>query len=349
MTYISSLSLSTPMRTSVMSLQSQLSQTMAEVSSQTKADIGLSLGAQTGTAISLQDQMDQLNSYTNTNSLASTRLSSTANSLSSIITSVQAMSQNIIQATGVGPSTTLQTSAQNSLQALIGTLNTTSGGQAIFGGINTASTPLADYTAGSTSKTAVDAAFAAAFPTQSPQSSSAASTITGPQMQSFLDNQFAALFNNANWQANWSSASDQTIQTAISPSESATTSVSANNSSIRQVAQAYTMLSELTGPNLSTDALNAVMSTASKLLSNATSGLNNVASGVGVVQSRLDDANTNISSQVDVLTSSVNSLEGVDTAALSTQVTQLQNQLQASYELTSKLSQLSLVNYLTTG
>ena len=39
-------------------------------------------------------------------------------------------------------------------------------------------------------------------------------------------------------------------------------------------------------------------------------------------------------------------MESVDTYALSSRVTTLQTQLQASYELTSRLQSLSLTNYL---
>ena len=50
-----------------------------------------------------------------------------------------------------------------------------------------------------------------------------------------------------------------------------------------------------------------------------------------------------------LLSSTASNLDSVDTYALSSQVTQLQTQLEASYSLTSRLQQLSLVNYLTAG
>ena len=53
--------------------------------------------------------------------------------------------------------------ASANLQSLIATLNVTMDGQYLFGGINTGVAPIAEYAAGSPSKTAIDAAFLATF------------------------------------------------------------------------------------------------------------------------------------------------------------------------------------------
>ncbi len=82
-------------------------------------------------------------------------------------------------------------------------------------------------------------------------------------MQSFLNNQFAPLFQGANWTSDWSSASNTTISSQISESQTVTTSVSANQSAFQDLAQAYTMVANLGTQNLSADALNAVVTTAS--------------------------------------------------------------------------------------
>lgn len=343
MTYISSLSLTTPMRQSVQQIQSSLSQITNEMSSGKKDDLGLSLGAQTGNALSLQSEMDRLNSYTNTNTLATSRLSSTSNALTAMVSSAQSVAADLIQATGVGSSSTLQSSAQDALNSLTGALNTSSAGQFLFAGIKTDTQPLA-----ATAPTDLVTSAKTAFQTYlngPPVIDS--STMTGPQMQSFLDGQFSALFNDSNWGTNVSQASSTQIQTQVSPSQSLTTSVTANDPSIRQVAQGYTMLSALVGQNLSANALSAVKSSASKLVSSGISGLDNVAGAVGIAQATLDSTNTQIGAQVQVLTSNVSSLEDIDATVLPTKLAQLTTQLNASYEMTAKLGQLSLVNYLT--
>ena len=78
MTYISSQSLTAPMRTSILQAQSALAQAQTEISSGAPADLGLTLGASTGHVLSLRSDIDALGTYTQTNALATTRLSATA-------------------------------------------------------------------------------------------------------------------------------------------------------------------------------------------------------------------------------------------------------------------------------
>ena len=90
---------------------------------------------------------------------------------------------------------TLQTMGQTALQALIASANATSGDQYVFGGINSAVAPMADYfsTPTSAAKTAVDQAFQTAFGFL--PSDPAAASISASAMQSFLSGPFAALFS----------------------------------------------------------------------------------------------------------------------------------------------------------
>ena len=348
MTYISTLSMTSPLRSSVLQAQSALTQAQTEISTGAPADLGLTLGANTGTSLSLTSQIDELNGYTSSNATAATRLSTTANTLETLLTSAQSMSSSLISASTAGGDTSaLQDSATSALQELISGLNTSVGNQSIFGGINTAQTPIADYFSSQTSaaKQDIDQAFSTTFSTS--PTSSGASSIDGTDMQSFLDNQFAAQFSDSTWQSNWSSASDTTMQSAITPSQTVSTSVSANNTAFRQIAEGYTMLSEFSGSNLSDSAKAAVVSTASGLINSGIAALTNLQSTVGVSQSAVTDANSQISSQVSVLQSNASNLDSVDTYALSSQVTQLQTQLEASYELTARLQDLSLTTYLT--
>ena len=353
MTYISSASLLSPLRSSVLQAQAQLTQDQTEISTGTLADVGLTLGAGTGKELSLKSQIDALNGYSDSNSAATTRLAATSSALSAMVSSAQSISADLVTASSSGQTTAgLQDTAMGALQSLISQLNTSVGGESVFGGVNTSATPIANYFSTPTSgpKQAVDAAFSTAFGTS--QTSSTASLITGSQMQSFLSNQFAALFSDANWQNNgtnggWSSASSTTMQSTIAPSQTTSTSVSANDTAFRQITEAYTMLSEFTGSNLGSSAVSTVMSTASQLLSSGLSGLTDIQDTVGVTQNAISSANAQISSQASVLQSNVDDLDNVDTYALSSQVTTLQTQLEASYELTSRLQSLSLTNYLT--
>ena len=347
MTYISSPSIQASIRQSVLQAQAGLAQAQTEIASGTQSDLGVFLGAEAGKSVSIKNEIDGLQGYTATNGIASTRLDTTATTLTSMVSAAQAISASLVTASSTGGSTdALQATGQSSLQALLAGLNTSVDGQYAFGGINSGVPPATTYNMTSDAKQSVDAAFSAAFGFS--QTSANAATISGSDMTSFLNGSFDSQFSAANWSAKWSQASDTTISSKIAPSQSVTTSVSANATAFRQIAEAYTMLGEFTGSNMSADAKAAVVSKATTLVNSGLAALNDVQTGVGISQAAMTSADTGLSAQTTVLTNQISDMESVDPLALSTRVTALQNQLQASYELTSRLQSLSLTNYITT-
>jgi flagellar hook-associated protein 3 FlgL len=346
MTYISTMSLASPLQSSILQAQAALTQDQTEITTDAPADLGLTLGGQTGSVLSLKSQIDQLNAYSTSNSIATSRLSTTSTVLTSLQSTAQAIQSDLLTAQTTGGSTSsLATNVTNAMQTLISGLNTSANGEYIFGGINTDQTPMNDYLAtGSTAKANADAAFSSAFGFS--QTSSDAADVTGTQMQSFLDTTFASQFTGSGW-SDMSNASSTTMQTAISPSQTTGTSVSANDTAFQQIAEAYAMVNEYAGANLGSDARQAVLTTASNLLSSGMAGLTNLGATVGAAQTAVTNADSEMTSQVTIVQTHVSDLDSVDTYALSTQVTDLTTQLQASYELTSRLQDLSLTNYLS--
>lgn len=343
--YISSYAISTALRQSILNAQSNLAIAEQEVSTGTYADVGLQLGAQTGQDISLRAEESSMQTISATNNVASTRLASTQSVLGQLQSTAQDFLGSLIASTGTSSASALQNTAENNLQALVDGLNTSLNGQYIFAGINTGTMPITNYYGPSApNQAAVDAAFSSTFGFS--QTSSSVSTITGTQMQSFLDTQFAPLFQGANWTSNWSSASDTTITSQIAESQTVSTSVSANQAAFQDLAQAYTMVADLGTQNLSPDALSAVKSTAMKLIQQGLTGLTNMQVTLGIVQNDITSANNQMSVQMNILTTQINNLESVNPYEASTQVTDLQTQIETAYSLTAQLQKLSLVNYL---
>lgn len=344
--FISSYSITWALRQSVLTQQSNLAQAQQEVATGNYADVGLALGAQAGQDINLRNQEALLQTFTSTNNLAATNLSTTQNVLSGLQTTAQNMLTALVGGTDQNATaSSLQQQAQSALASLIAGLNTTENGNYIFAGTNTGTAPITDYNAtGSPNQAAVNSAFSSFFGFS--QSSPSVSSISASQMQSFLTNQFAPLFQGTNWSSDWSSASNTTTTSEISPSMTVSTSVSANNSAFQDLAQAYTMLSSLGTQNLSSSALQTVETNAENLLNAGISGLTSVQAGVGVTQSDITTANNQMSVELNVLSTQVGNLENVNPYEASTEVTNLQTQIETSYTLTSQLSQLSLVKYL---
>ncbi|HUI21607.1 MAG TPA: flagellar hook-associated family protein [Methylocella sp.] len=344
--YISTQSISSAMRQSILQMQSELATSETELSTGDYADVGQTLGVQAGEDISLQNQVSYLQTVTNTNQTVSTRLGTTQTALASLQTIAQNLLNSVIENTGsTSNAGVIQATGQNDLQNLISTLNSSANGDYIFGGTNTGQQPITDYYGPSApNKSAVDSAFLATFGFS--QTNAGVATISGANMQSFLDNQFAPLFQGTNWTSDWSAASSQALTNQISGTQTATTSVSANNTAFQQLAQAYTMLADLGTQSLSSSAYEAVTSTAQTLLSSAISNLTQLQANVGLVQSDVSSATNQMSLQMNILSTQVSNLESVNPYEVSTRITDLQTQIETSYSLTSQLQQLSLVKYL---
>ncbi len=345
MTSISSYALNAAPRLIVAQAQAALSKAQVELSSGKMADIGVGLGSATGAYLALSAQQNKLTAMQSSNATTAATLTASTTELDALRTTASSFLNALTQATSSGTAAgTLVTTAGANLDALTSTLNTTVAGQAIFAGINSAVQPMTAYTTGSPAQTAVSSSYAATFNGQDP------STITEAQMESYLGgtgaNSFATQFTAANYQANWSSASSTVPTATISPTESVKTSVSANDDAFRQLAEAYTMVKEYGGSNYSGGAGQAVIAAATQLVSSAVTGLITAQTNIGLAQSAVSDANDRMTTQVDYLQTQAADMVDVDPSTLSTQISGLQTQIQASYEVTSQLQQLSLVNYL---
>ena len=350
MPYISSSAISTALNQSIQQMQTQLAQKEAELSTGQVADVGLALGANTGQYVSLTRQLSEMQTITTTNNVVATRLSAT----NSAMTDMLSTAQNILNTLASDQNDTtsgqvIQQQAASALQSLTSDLNTSVAGEYVFGGTNSGVQPMANYVQSPTSpaQQGVANAFLAAFGTS--QSGSGAANISAGAMQDFLNSQFASQFTGAAWTSDWSSASSQPISSRITTSETINTSVTANEPAMQNLAMAYTMLSDLGLGNLSQETAQSVISTATQTLSTAIDQLTNLQAGVGTMQSQVTNANNQMSLQINVLTTQSNNLVSVNSYQATTQLNDLQTEIETAYSLTNQLHGLSLVNYLSSS
>jgi flagellar hook-associated protein 3 FlgL len=327
--------------------QSALTTAMTEESTGQYADLGLQLGDQSGYELSLKERVALLQSLTAGNGLVSTNLATAQSALTGISKTAQTTIADLTAWTpSANSGATLQTMGQSALESLIASTNATSGDQYVFGGINSSVAPMADYysTPTSTAKTAVDQAFQTAFGVL--PSDPAAASISGSAMQSFLSGPFAALFTGANWTSTWSSASSVDTSAEIAPGQTVATSTNANEPAFQELAQAYTMLSEFGGSELSSAAQETVANAASSLIAQGQNSLINVQASLGATQSAMTDANSSMTSQTTILQQQIGALDNVDQNKTGAQIASLTNQIQMAYELTARLQQMNLAQYL---
>jgi flagellar hook-associated protein 3 FlgL len=344
-TFISSSSISTTLRIAAMKSQTALAQATKEATDGRFADVGQELGALTGRDVTLRADLLDVDKLVDTNALIGGRLDTSQQRVEEVISTAESFQKDLLAArnSANGGNVVLQPSRAN-LDSLIGALNVTMDGQYLFGGINTGVQPITSYAAGSTSKNAVDAAFLAKFGFT--QSDPAVSNISAANMQDFLDTTFKAQFDDPAWGANWSKASDQVMRSRISTTETIDSSVSANEPAYRKLAMAYTMLSDLGTQNLNQAAFQVVVDKATAVIGDAINDLAGVGAKLGTAQEQTTNATSRLKIQSDLITKQVTAMEQVDPAEASVRVTNLKNQLDMSLALTSRIQQLSILNYL---
>jgi flagellar hook-associated protein 3 FlgL len=236
--------------------------------------------------------------------------------------------------------------AMAALSGLTDTVNTSFAGGHLFAGVNTDVQPLTDYFDSPTpaNRQAVADAFLAEFGFA--QDDPAVATISASQMESFIDTTFSALFEEPAWSSNWSDASDENIQSRVSVFEVIDTSTNANEDAFRKLAKVYTMLGDLGVKNMNAETFSAVVDKALVVAGESVQDLAVLRANLGTAEGRIASANTKMEAQIDILTTQVTGLEGVNEFDAAVRVTSLLTQMEVAFSLTARIQRLTLLNYL---
>ena len=345
---ISSSYLSTVMLQPIAQAQTALAAATTELSSGQYANFGLQLGEQSGQELSLRNQSDLLSALTAANGLTTTNISAATSALDQIRTNAGATVSTLAGwSPGDSTSASLQTLGENALEELTANANTTSSGGYVFGGENSGTAPLSDYF--STPQSSAQDRSAPGLPNEfrlrcrpirRPQTSQLR------RCSNFSTGPFTALFQGAGWTTNFSSASSVNATAEIAPGETVETGSNANEPGFQQLTQAYAMMAEFGGSQLSNDALQTVATTAAALISQGQASMTTTEASLGAAQARVTDANTSMASQSAILQTRIGDLDNVNSSEVATQVTSLQTEIQTAYDLTARLQQLNLAQYL---
>jgi flagellar hook-associated protein 3 FlgL len=99
-------------------------------------------------------------------------------------------------------------------------------------------------------------------------------------------------------------------------------------------------------PAINRTDFDATVTAAATLMYSGVGGMQNLIAKNGLNQTQIEDASTRHEATLTVVKSQINDIESVDLADASAKITQLRTQLQASFQLTAQLKNLSLVNFL---
>ncbi|EEY03263.1 flagellar hook-associated family protein [Brucella neotomae] len=328
---ISTYGATSALRALVAKNKAEMVKAQQEATTGTVFDVGLSLGSRTGQTVSLRKEYDRLSVLTDMNKLVQQRMTATQTAAGKIIENTQNFLGDLAGANNSGETAkTVAKSARSMLDSVTGLLNTSFNGEYIFAGVNTDVKPISDYADGSTAQNAVRQAFQDhfGFAMDDPQ----VANISGDEMKAFLEGDFAEQFNDANWAANWSDASD--------------TSISANADGFRKTVMSAVMVTEFADIGLNASAFDALTTQALQITTQAVTETTSEQTTLGLAQSRTEAATTRIAAQQKILNQSVLNLEEVDPYDAATRVNALKTQIETSYSLTVQLQNMSLLNYL---
>jgi flagellar hook-associated protein 3 FlgL len=125
---------------------------------------------------------------------------------------------------------------------------------------------------------------------------------------------------------------------------------SANQPAFTDLLKGLSMLSMLNAPSSQLDdtAKSTLLQQATTVINQAQDELTTQQGELGTVQSQLQQVSDAQQAAYNATTQQITTMEQADPTKISTQLTALQTQLEASYEVTAQISQLSLVHYLPT-
>ncbi|MDQ0319171.1 flagellar hook-associated protein 3 FlgL [Pararhizobium capsulatum DSM 1112] len=356
--FVSNLAVQNAMRLTIQQSQTEVVKLEKEVTTGRHADVGIALGGSASKSLDLQRELARMTTLTETNAVVTQRLSASQEALSSISDAAQSTMEALIALSGSDSADQLaiaKTEVTNSMSIFNSAINTSFNGEFLFSGINTDVKPVADYNdpAGSTAKAAFNTALSDFMAAQSPPLTSM-SEFSTTQMTDFIKNTLEPMYldtdpasgDQSQWTTDWSGASDQTMTSRISTTEVVPSSTTANSEGVRKFALANVLAYELLGSNVSSDVRSLISSTAVGYIGEAISGIDAQRSALGISEARVEKANTSLEAQIKLVKTHVNDLEGVDTYEASTRMNTLLTQIETSYTLTSRLQQLSLINFL---
>lgn len=348
MLYITSTyTMTASLRGVIANLQTDLARSQKEMTTGRLADPAVALGLRASRAFTLVDAKETIGALRASNDLVAARLSSTQTALDSLLADARNMRATLLSAqTDGGDKETIAAQARQALSALVAKLNSANGEGFLFGGVKSDAPPLANYFADppEANKRALDAAFASAFGFG--QDDPAVASITETQIQDFITGGFDTLFSDAAWRADWSSASDQPIESRIGLSRIVDSSITANEPALKKLAAAYVAIGDLGAEHMDQKAYAIVVKSAMTAVDAAIGMLTETQARLGVTQNAVTASNDMMAIQSDTILLQLNDVQAVDQTEAAARVNNLMTQIEAAYALTARLSQLSLTKYL---
>jgi len=312
------------------SLRRQSETARLEVATGRIADPELKLGADAGAANLLRRALDGIAAHRTAIGRADLRLGAVQSVISDVSNGAQALDAQLLGAIGRGDETTianLGVEAKAAFDKAVSRLNVRVEGRSLFSGDAVDKPALTDG-----NKLFADVA------------QIYANASDAVQLETDLD----AYFNDpaGGFATNiYTGGAGAPSALSIADGESVIGDVKANDPAFKDVLRGLAVIAAAGSAAPSQYRDEALAAAGAHALDGATA-LNDVGARIGIEQQRIGAAATRLDAEEVALSSAYDAKVGVDSYEAASRLQALENQLQASYLLTARLSQLTLTNYL---
>ena len=329
-------------RDTILRVQTEIDRAAQEVSTGRHANSYEALGQGAAQSLRLEADLARTKAFLTSNALLENRMDATATALSGMRKSAQdVLTLAMPNADSPGQTaTTLASQARAAFDQIAALANTSYEGRALFSGVATDAKALGSWQEngpGGNSPADLVAAIAGGGPTSGADATAKADALDA----AFAGTDYSdALYGGA-------PADGPRLGASIDTGETLDWGIQANDPAFRDLMQGLAMMAGVDAATIEDpEAYRAWMGHATQKLSSGLSGLLESEAALGGQQARLAETIERQESRKSLYTKQITDLEGVDPYEAASRMTETQGRLQASYEVSARMLNLSFLNYM---
>jgi flagellin-like hook-associated protein FlgL len=331
-------------------VKTQLDTLASQVSTGHVSDSLAGLGAAAQTSLDLRPQLGHLATQQSAIDAVTGQLGVTQTVLTQITSIASSFNAQLASLNNVAPTQidSVATNARTALQQVASLLDTTSGGNYIFAGTDTANPPVPDPDQITSSGFYTQIGTAVAGLSANGAAATAASTLQIASSDAPGTTPFSATLGAAPTLQLGVGVGAPVQVGVVANANTLTTSTgtSTTGSYMRDILRGLATLSNLSSTQANDAGFVGLVQDTRTSLSGAITAIGSESGALGNIQSSLTAVQTQAGETNTALTAQVSSVEDVDMAKTISSLSQVQTQLSASYKLISEISKMSLVDYL---
>ncbi len=326
-----------------------------ELATGKKADIYGDVGPRVSIAFTMRTREENTQAYILGNNLLDNKLQATLDTVQAIRGSIEEVFQNAVLNTQkpTEGSFALQGQARAAIEAVITNLNLSFNGEHVFSGTTSGVAPMNEWTVTNPdtglSPDDVIQTLVGPGPTAAGDTATIMTDLDAVfgSSHATANYNYEATFFNGTPELDGGGQPNARVEARIGEGRTLMHGVQANDLPVRDLMKGLSMLAAVDVNTIADPAAYTEwMEEATSALSSGVQGMLNMATEIGFNQSILERASSDLEGLSILQTKQISELEAVDPYEAATRLSALETQLQASYTVSSRLSDLSILNYL---